>query len=161
MATIPTAMLFGISSPHGRTGILHQKFTESYGKDDPDVLVIRAPSRMLNPTLSQKLIDDALVRDPERAASEYLAEFRSDVGDFLDRDLLASATDRGVTVRPPAPQIEYVGAADPSGGRGDSFAVAIAHAEPDGAVVLDAALERRAPFDPSSVVAEAAALLRQ
>lgn len=161
MATIPDAILFGISSPHGRTGLLHQKFVESYGKDDPDVLVVKAPSRMLNPTLDQKLVDDALARDPERAASEYLAEFRSDVGDFLGRDLLDAATDRGVVVRPPAGGIEYVAACDPSGGRGDSFCVAITHAEPDGVVVLDAATERRAPFDPSSVVAEASDLLRQ
>lgn len=159
MATIPDALLIGISSPHGRSGLLFQKYAESYGKPDPSVLVIKGASRTFNPTLDQRIVDDALARDPERAGAEYLGEFRSDVGDFLDRALLDAATDHGVTVRPPAPGIEYVAAADPSGGRGDAFAVAIAHAEGD-AAVLDVTLERRAPFDPGAVVVEAAALLR-
>jgi len=43
---------------------------------------------------------------------------------------------------------------------GDSFTCAIAHAAADNVVVLDCLFERRAPFDPSSVVADVAGLLR-
>lgn len=159
MSTIPDAMMIGISSPHGRSGLLFQKFAASYGRADPGVLVVRGASRTFNPTLNEQIVADALARDPERAGAEWLAEWRSDVSDFLSRDLLDAATDHGVIVRPPTPGTQYVAAADPSGGRGDAFAVAVAHAEDDCAV-LDAILERRAPFDPASVVAEAADLLR-
>jgi hypothetical protein len=87
------------------------------------------------------------------------AEWRSDLSDFIDRELIEAATDHGVVVRPPSPSIAYGAFADPSGGRGDAFAVAIGHAE-DGAALLDCLYERRAPFDPSAVVAEVAGLLR-
>jgi hypothetical protein len=50
--------------------------------------------------------------------------------------------------------------ADPSGGVSDSFAMAIAHREKDGAVVLDLLHERRAPFNPSEGTEEIAKLLK-
>jgi hypothetical protein len=55
LATIPGSLLIGMSSPHRRAGLLYQKWRESYGKNDDDVLVIRAPSRALNSTLPQKV----------------------------------------------------------------------------------------------------------
>jgi hypothetical protein len=42
LATIPGSMLVMISSPHRRDGLVYNKFKESYGRDDPDCLVIRA-----------------------------------------------------------------------------------------------------------------------
>ena len=44
MATLPTSMLIGISSPHKRNGLLYAKWCESYGKDDDDVLVVAGAS---------------------------------------------------------------------------------------------------------------------
>ena len=44
MATLPGAMLIGISSPYRRGGLLFQKWKDHYGKADDDVLVIQAPS---------------------------------------------------------------------------------------------------------------------
>ncbi len=53
-ATIPGLMtlkgtLIGISSPYKRSGLLFQKWKDFYGKNDPNVLVIKAPSIVLNP----------------------------------------------------------------------------------------------------------------
>jgi hypothetical protein len=53
----------------------------------------------------------------------------------------------------------YSSFTDASGGRGDSFANAIAHAEGD-LVFLDCVYEKRAPFDPGVAVREVAELLR-
>ena len=39
----------------------------------------------------QKLIDEALQEDPARAGAEYLAEFRTDVESFVDREVVESA----------------------------------------------------------------------
>ena len=89
-----------------------------FGKDNDEVLVIHAPSRTLNPTLPQQIIDRRLAEDPEAGGAEYLAEWRSDLSDFLDRELVASAVD-DVTVRSPVPAVEYQMFVDASGGRGD------------------------------------------
>jgi hypothetical protein len=43
------------------------------------VLVIRAPSKVLNPTLPDRVIQDAMERDPALAKSEFGAEWRDDL----------------------------------------------------------------------------------
>lgn len=159
MVTLPGAILVIITTAYRKAGLAYAKWHAHFGKDDDDVLVVYGPSTAFNPTLPQHVIDAALARDPEAAAAEWLSQWRSDLSDFLDRELVEAAVDVGVVVRPPHPAFQYAGFADPSGGRGDSFTCAIAHAE-DGAAILDCVYEKRAPFDPSTVVAEVAALLR-
>ena len=139
-------------------GAALQPTQRHYGKDG-DVLVVRGATPLFNPLCPQHVIDEALAEDRERAGAEWLAEWRSDLADFLDRELVESAVDHGVVVRPPVPGRSYAAFADPSGGRGSSFSCAVVHAEGN-AVVLDALFERAAPFDPSGVVADVAELLR-
>ena len=119
--------------PYRRSGLLYEKWREAYGKADDDVVVIRAPSTVLNPTLNQRVIDDALTRDPAVARAEWLAEWRDDVSTFVSRDLIEAAVERGVLVRPPVLKGRYVGFCDPSGGVSDAFRLAIAHAEGEAA----------------------------
>jgi hypothetical protein len=154
------ALMIGISSPYRRTGLLFEKWKQSYGKPDESVLVIRGTSRQFNQTLSQKTVDDRLARDPEAGGAEYLAQWRNDLSDFLDRELVEDAVDGGVIVRPPHPKRAYRAFTDVSGGRGDSFTAAIAHDE-DGVAVLDCLFERRSPFNPTEVVSDLAGLLRE
>jgi hypothetical protein len=123
------------------------------------VLVIRAPSRVLNPTLDQRIVDEAMARDPAAARAEWLAEWRDDIATFLSRDLIEAAVDPGVVVRPPVPDVVYRAGCDPSGGVSDSFTAAISHAEGE-AVVLDALIEIPAPFNPTSAVASVVATLK-
>lgn len=160
LATLPGAMLIGISSPYRRAGLLYQKWAKHYGREDTDVLVVRGASRLFNPTLPQSIVDAALARDPEAARAEWLAEWRSDVSEFIGRDLIEAAVESGRAVRPPIDGVRYVAFADPSGGSGDSFTLGIAHRDGDVAV-LDALQERRPPFNPENVVKEFAALLNE
>jgi hypothetical protein len=51
---------------------------------DDDVLVIKAPSLVLNPTLDRTIIDKALEDDPAAGRSEWLGEFRDDVASWID-----------------------------------------------------------------------------
>jgi hypothetical protein len=155
LATLPASMLIGISSPYRRAGLLYEKWRDHYGCDSSDILVIRAPSTVLNPTLDRRIIDEALERDPVTAR----AEWRDDISTFLSRDLIESAIDRGVTVRPPVHGVFYHGFADPSGGVGDSFTAAVAHSE-DSAVILDCLVEFPAPFNPSSATEQIAEMLK-
>ena len=159
MITVPGAMLVIITTAYKRSGLAYTKWAKHYASDDDDVLVVYGPSTVFNPLLPQSVIDAALATDPEAAAAEYLSQWRDDLSGFLDRELVESAVDRGVVVRPPQPGIPFKAYGDTSGGRGDAFAVGIGHAEGDIAV-LDCVFERRAPFVPSEVVREAADLLR-
>ncbi len=158
--SLPDAMIIGISSPHQRRGLLFEKWRASFGKDDPDVLVIQAPSRTLNPTLPEKVIARRYEEDAEAAAAEFGAEWRSDLSDFLSRDVVESCIDLGVTARPPRGGVEYSMFVDASGGRGDSFVAVVAHAEGD-LVYIDAIQETRSPFNPINAVRGTAALARQ
>jgi hypothetical protein len=157
--TLPGSLIIGISTPYRRGGLLYDQWKGHHGQPG-DVLVIRAPSLALNPTLDRRAIDRELARDPQAGKAEWLAEWRDDVAAYLDRALIEAAVDRGVTVRPPVPGVEYRGFADPSGGVSDSFAIAIAHREPDGTVVLDALVEQRAPLNPAQTTARMATVLR-
>jgi hypothetical protein len=160
LAIIPGSMLIGISTPYRRAGLLWSKHKDYFGQADDDVLVVHGASRAFNPTLPQSVIDDALRRDQAAARAEWLAEWRDDIAAFLSRELVESAVDRGVVVRPPASGVDYHAFVDPSGGLGDSFACAIAHKEDGGAVVLDALHETVAPFDPAQATAEIATTLK-
>ncbi len=160
LATIPGAMLVGISSPYRRAGLLYRKWKEHYGKADDGVLVVRAPSSVFNPTLDQRVIDDAMARDPAVARAEWMAESRDDIGTFLNRELIESAVDVGVTVRPPVAGVSYYrGFCDPSGGVSDAMTLGIAHREGELAV-LDCLVEIPAPFNPATATGDVAKTLK-
>jgi hypothetical protein len=59
LATLPSATLIGISTPFGQRGLLYQKYSQHYGENDDDVLVIQAPSILLNPSLDPRVIERA------------------------------------------------------------------------------------------------------
>jgi hypothetical protein len=149
-----------ISSPHAKRGELWQAFKRDFGAEgDPMVLVAQGASRLFNPSLPEAVVTRALQRDEAAARAEFLGLFRDDLAGFISRELVEAAVDRGVYVRPPLSGVNYFCAADPSGGLHDSFTAAIAHAEGEN-VVLDAVLEKKAPFNPSEVVLEVVALMR-
>jgi hypothetical protein len=158
LSTLSQAMLVGISSPYRKSGLLHAKFKKHFGRDD-DVLVIRAPTAALNPTISPAVIAAALEDDPAAAKSEWMGEFRDDIGGWADAMVIEAAVDIGATVRPPRADIGYASFCDPSGGARDSFTAAVAHAE-DGVGVLDCLVEIKAPFNPSAATEQVAAVLR-
>jgi hypothetical protein len=159
LTTLPGSILIGITTAYRKSGLAYEKWVSHFGQSDDDILVVYGPATLFNPSLPQSVIDAAIKRDPDAARADWLSEWRSDLSDFIDRELVEHAIDRNVVVRPPQPSRRYVAFADPSGGRGDSFALGIAHAEGD-AIVLNCLFERRSPFDPNIVVGELAALLR-
>jgi hypothetical protein len=138
---------------------LYKKIKDCHGKDDPTTLAIMGSTTTFNPSFPQDIIDKALVEDPEKFGAEYLCRWRDDLCSFIDRVLLDAAVDIGVIVRPPIAGVSYIAGCDASGGRNDSFTAAIVHKERDGGIVLDAAFERKAPFNPSEVVAEVVRLM--
>jgi hypothetical protein len=157
MATIPNAMLLCASSPYAKRGALHDAFKRHYAKDGDPVLVWKAATRTMNPTVGQHVIDAAMERDAPDARAEYLAEFRSDLESFISVDVVEACVERGVIERPPTAGKKYVSFTDPSGGSGDSMVGVVGHLE-SGLIVVDAVREILAPFDPESATDELARL---
>ena len=140
---------------------MYDAWKRHYGQDDSPVLVVQADTRTMNPSVPQSVIDRAMELDPVGASAEYGASFRSDVGSFLDCDLVDRAIEVGRRERAPLPGVQYTAFVDPSGGRGDAAALAIGHRdERTDRLVLDALRGVRAPHDPGVVVKEFAALLK-
>jgi len=113
----------------------------------------------MNPSVSQQVIDAATERDPASAAAEWLAEFRSDIESFINREAVEACIAWGVRERAPMQSVRYYGFVDPSGGSADSMTLATGHREDD-IVVVDALREIKPPFSPESAVAEFSGLLK-
>jgi hypothetical protein len=159
LARIPGSMLVLISTAHRRSGLLYDRWKSFYGKADDDVLCVRGTTTQFNPTFDQGVIAKSLASDPALYSAEYNSEWRDDLSTFISRELLDAAVDSGVKVRPPQPGVQYKSFCDPSGGAGDSFAMAVTHAEGDVAV-LDCLVEIRAPFNPDEATLQIAATLK-
>ena len=156
----PGSLKIIISSVNTRSGLLYEKYARYFGKDDPDTLVVLGESLKFNPTLDEKLIEAELERDYERAGAEYLSKWRDDLSTFLDRETIEQAIERHCVSRPPQPHTRYFAFADPSSGRGDSFTLAVSHAE-DGKCIIDHLYEKASPFNVDVAVAEIVAILNE
>jgi len=161
LSSIPGAILLNASSPYRRAGLLWTTFQRHFGKDDARVLVWRGSTAEMNSQIDPAIIAEAYEDDPESAASEYGAEFRSDIADFVSRAVVEACIDPGTHERPfIAAAGRYVAFIDAAGGSGgDSMTLAIAHHE-GGMPVLDAIRERKPPFSPDDVVTEFSTLLK-
>ena len=160
LARVPGSRLIGISTPYRKSGLLYEKWQDSYGKPDPDILVVRGTSRQFNPTLSQRMIDAALQRDREAAGAEWLAQWRSDISDYIDRELVQDCVLRGCHQLPYTSGINYHAFFDPAGGSGaDSMTLAIAHSA-DGRITIDCVVEVRPKFNPTTAVLQFCSMLQ-
>lgn len=153
-------MLACISSPYARRGELYSTWKRDFGANgDKAILVARAASRTMNPTLTENVIARAYERDAASAAAEYGAEFRTDVETFVSREAADAAVVPDRFELPPAQGVPYVAFVDPSGGSSDDMTLAIAHRERE-VMVLDCIRSVRPPFSPEAVVADFARTLR-
>lgn len=125
----------------------------------PDVLVFRAATRRMNPTVRQEIIDRALEADPAAAAAEYLAQFRDDIEGFVRPEVVDAAIVSGCYELPPVPDRTYHGFYDGSGQIRDSTTLGIAHAA-DGVAVLDLLREAVPPCSPEHTIKDFAATLK-
>jgi hypothetical protein len=149
--------LIALSSPYAKRGVLWDTFKRAFADDgESRVLVARAPSKLMNPTLPQAVIDDAMRDDPEAARAEYLAEFRSDISSFVDPELIAECTRPRPRELPPVAGLSYLAFVDPAGGGKDEFTLSIAHRDGD-AAIIDLVTGRKG--SPAGIVAEFAQVL--
>jgi hypothetical protein len=153
MSTIPNAMLLCASSPYARRGALWDAHRKHFGQDGDPVLVWQAPTLVMNQTVSQAVIDKAYDDDPAKAAAEYGAVFRSDVEQFISREVVDACTILGRYELPPSSGVSYCASIDPSGGAHDAMTMCIAHLDyASGHAVVDLVRETRPPFSPEAVI---------
>ena len=132
MLGFPSPRLVKISTPYMKSGVLFDDFRRGFGQENPDLLVWRASSAMMNPSLRPERLDRERRLDPTRFAREYEAEFAEDLEAFLPGAWVDDAVMGGRHELPPRDGVEYVAAVDPSGGGADAFTLAICHAEGEG-----------------------------
>lgn len=151
--------LFVLSSPYAQSGALWELHRSHYGREDSATLVWQASAPDMNPTLPADYIERMKQDDPEAYRSEVLGEFRQGVSTLFDPEALAACVVSGRRELSPVEGVRYVAFVDPSGGSRDAFTVSIAHTIERRAVV-DVVRAWAPPFNPSGVIAEAAALIK-
>lgn len=168
MVAFPRTKLVKISTPYMRSGVLFSDFSRAFGKDDPDLLVWRASSELMNPSIGRERLDRERRLDPQRYVREYEAEFTDDVAAFVPRDWVDAAVVGGRYELPPSKSGSATMAIDPSGGGLDAFTAAIVFSEGTGpdqritqAVMRGAARVGTTAPDLEGLVREYADLARQ
>src|SRR5262249_26856630 len=123
---------------------------------------VQGASKVFNPSLSDATLAAQRAADPTAADAEWDALFRSDIGAFLDDELIDAAIDYGRPLElPPLDGVIYRAFTDAAGGGGsDSYTLGIGHKQGD-AYVIDVVRGTSGKFDPQSVTEEYAKLCRQ
>lgn len=155
----PGSKLLKISSPSKKSGVVWQDYRDHYGKDS-EVLVFQAPSHKMNPQISKQFVDGELTKDRTFAASEYMALFKDDIGDYVDPEDLSAVVHEGRRELPYIPNMQLFAFVDPSGGKSDDMTLSITGRELDGRIVQVCIRTKRAPFNPASCVKEFAETLK-
>lgn len=157
-------MLLMASSPWARRGVLWDTYNKHFGpKGKPNILVAKGTTVQFNPRIPQEIIDAELERDREQNTAEYLAEFRSDLEQYVRLEAVERCISRGHYEREPLTSESYVAFDDPATGSGeDSWALAISHAQRNNAnnVTVDLVREWRPPFSAEAVIKEICDLCR-
>jgi hypothetical protein len=115
---------------------LWQDFDRHYGTASPDLLVWKAPSALMNPSIRPERLERERRLDPLRFAREYLAEFAQDIAAAFDPVVIDQAIIRGRREQPREEGRRYHAFVDPSGGGADAFSLAVGHNE-EGRAVID------------------------
>lgn len=156
MATLE-GKLIALSSPYSKRGALWDAYRRYYRSSNKHVLVAQAPSKTMNPSLPQRVIEQAYERDPESAKAEYGAQFRSDLEAFIVREVVEAVTRAEPLELPYNSRNRYAAFVDPAGGGQDEYTLSIGHRE-DKRLVVDMVRAKRGV--PAVITEEYAAVLK-
>ncbi len=161
MLGVPGAMLIAISSPYRRQGELYETDQRVWGRNNEPTLFWRAATwEMRYPMFYTELCAE-LDRDLSFFKSEYGAEYRVDLEDYLTREQLDAVTvDR--TEIPFQVGMRCHAFIDTSGGEGqDSQALCITVELGDQRGAVARLIEWRPPFDSAASARQVAELCRE
>ena len=143
--------LLAISTKYAKRGWAYKTWKKNFGNDTGKVLVVDAPSILMNPTLNQSEIDEIVAEDPIANRAEFLNLWREGISAYITREIVEACVVKNRIELLPRFDIKYTAFCDLSGGRNESASLAISHKTKDKAV-LDFVREYRAPFSPNFVI---------
>ena len=115
--------LIKIATPYLRDGIVWDD-VQAWGQPDPDRLVWKSTTALMNPTITADRLAVDQRRDPVRFHREFEAQFGDDVSAFVPFAWIDAAVQTGrFEVQPRG--LRAIAAMDPSGGGPDAFTCAI------------------------------------
>ena len=159
----PESAIRLISSPYVKSGLLWDLFSQHYGRDDSDVLIVKAPTLTMHndPEIAAER-EQAFLDDPDAAAAEWDAEWRTDIAALIDPMLIDSCIIRGRAELPYNPSMRAVAFLDAASGVGkDSMVLSIAWFDAvTNKAVLASVREVRPPFSPEQVCLEFSQIAR-
>jgi hypothetical protein len=133
MANVMNPKLIKISTPFGKRGTLWTEFQRRASLPFP---VFQVTTSEMNPTIKPAELEMYRKRDDSKYRREFMAEFSEDINAWIDAEILYRCVVPGRKQSPPEPGVFYFAAIDPAF-RHDDFALAIAHRDSSGTVVLD------------------------
>ena len=150
-ALSPTVATFGdkarvviTTSVNAKAGLVYELYDRALSGELDDWYITKTSSRELNPKVSERIIKNALKRDPEAAGAEYYSEFREQTENYLSSDAIDQCVDPGL-VSKVEPGKGYLMAIDPALMR-DNFAYAIGHRS-EGLIIIDYIYRLTAPVN--------------
>jgi hypothetical protein len=156
MLGVPGALMVCISSPYRRQGTLFEADKKHWGQNSDRILFVRAATwetrpieseqhRMLFPTFEAELAEEK-ANDPSAFASEYGAEYRVDLEDYLSLEAVEACVVAGRNGLPYDGTTHRMFVDTAGGGGQDSFGACITRSTPNGAAVCWL-FEKKPPFD--------------
>lgn len=127
--------LVKIATPYMKSGVVYDDFTQAFGRPDPDRLVWRSTTALMNPSITEARLAQQRRLDPVRFEREFEAVFADDVAAFVPRAWIEAAVQVGRFELPPNRSVRTVAVIDPSGGGLDAFTFSIVFLMPGGRVV--------------------------
>lgn len=140
-----------ITTPYAMKGLTYKWYKKYWGNNQGKILIWKSPSRTMNPTLDQKIIDTAMEEDRASALSEYGGEFRQDIEIWLPRSVIELVVRKGRKELLPQHSIRYFAFCDVSGGRKEGAGLAIAH-KVERKIIVDFAKQYKAPHSPYRII---------
>lgn len=137
------------TTPMSRQGIVYDLFDRSTSGELDDFHITKRPTRELNPKVSEKTINRAMLRDAESASVEYFAEFSDPTANYLNSEAIEAAIiPGGLPATKAAPGVQYYMSIDPATMH-DRYAFVIAHRAGE-QITLDYSQIIRPPVNPEA-----------
>lgn len=142
-AALPSLAQFGregwliaISTPLWKVGAFAELCQRADSGRFPYLHGLHASTAEMNPQIDRGWLADRRLEDPELYAREFDAEFIDGAFSYLSAADVAACVRPGRGILPPRVGVRYAGAIDPAYSH-DAFALAVAHQDPEGLVIVD------------------------